>query len=354
VVIVSPGFTIYWERHGGLLLYAGPNLRVVSVHVDELLGQQEAGEGAVLECRMTSAADLLRAVARIHDLPDGPISEPAWPGVVNWVNIVGSGTDRYVIRTPRGRVRAEEFAIEAWCAGQAREHAIPTADILGVGVVNAVAYSVQRFVAGANGETVRSAELWRTLGRYARTISAIPLADAPDALFSRFGRDLPAAWRAHLDYNVDSLNDADPLLELGVYERAEQSRVRCIVESLRDHSFEFGLSHGDLALRNLLVDPGRPPVLIDWGSAATGPAPHTDLLNLLRDHDRLDNPRDDELTFFSEGYGVDLDALRPQLDAMQTLASVDLVRWARDQRPDLLDQTIAAARERVTGLSTRR
>ena len=161
--------------------------------------------------------------------------------------------------------------MEAWCAGQAREHAIPTADIVGVGVVNAVAYSVQRSVAGANGETVRSVGLWRALGKYARTINTIPLADAPEALFSRFGRDLPAAWRAHLDYNVDSLDDADPLLALGVYDRAEQSRVRGIFESLRCHSFEFGLSHGDLALRNLLVDPGRPPVLIDWGSAVTGP-----------------------------------------------------------------------------------
>ena len=132
-----------------------------------------------------------------------------------------------------------------------------------------------------------------------------------------------------------------------------QSRVKAVVESL-DHSFEFGLSHGDLALRNLLVDPGRPPVLIDWGSAATGPVPHTDLLNLLRNHEELDNPRDDELTFFSEGYGVDLDALRPQLDAMQTLSAIDLVRWARDHRPDLLDQTIAAARERVTAPSQRR
>jgi aminoglycoside phosphotransferase (APT) family kinase protein len=145
--------------------------------------------------RVTNAADLIRAVARIHGLPDGPLSEPGWPGVVNEVNIVGSGTDRYVIRIPRGRGRAEEFAVEAWCAERAREHAVPTADVVGVGVVNAVAYSVQRFVAGASGETVRSAEVWRTLGRYARIINAIPLDDAPDALFSRFGRDLPAAWQ---------------------------------------------------------------------------------------------------------------------------------------------------------------
>jgi len=303
---------------------------------------------------VTNAADLIRAVARIYGLPDGPLSEPGWPGVVNEVNIVGSGTDRYVIRIPRGRGRAEELAVEAWCAERARAHAVPPADVVGVGVVNAVAYCVQRFVVGASGETVRSAEVWRTLGRYARIINAIPLDDAPDALFSRFGRDLPAAWRAHLDYNVDSFDDADPLIELGVYDRAVQSRVKAVVESLRYHSFEFGLSHGDLALRNLLVDPGRPPVLIDWGSAATGPVPHTDLLNLLRNHEELDNPRDDELTSFSEGYGVDLDALRPQLDAMQTLAAIDLVRWARDHRPDLLDQTIAAARERVTAPSQRR
>ena len=303
---------------------------------------------------MTNAADLMRAVARIHGLLGGPISEPAWPAVGNEVNIVGGGTDRYAIRIPRDRVQNEEFAVEAWCAERAREHAIPTADVVAEGMVNAVAYSVQRFVAGASGETVRSAELWRTLGGYARMIKTIPLEDAPDALFSLFGRDLPAAWRAHLDYNIDSLDVVDPLLELGVYDRAAQSRLRTIVESLRYHSFDFGLSHGALTLRNLLVDPGRAPVLIDWGSASTGPVPHTDLLNLLRNHDKLNNPRDDELTLFTQGYGVDLDTLRPQLDAMRALAAIDLVRWAREHHPDPVDQTIDAARERVTDRSQRR
>jgi hypothetical protein len=84
---------------------------------------------------LTPDPELVRAVARIHGIPNGPISEPVWPGVVSKVSIVGSGADRYVIRTPRDRMRAEEFAIEAWCAGRAREHAIPTADVVGVGVV---------------------------------------------------------------------------------------------------------------------------------------------------------------------------------------------------------------------------
>jgi hypothetical protein len=93
---------------------------------------------------MTNAPDLMRAVARIHGLRDGPISEPPWPGVVNEVNIVGGGTDRYAIRIPRDRVQNEEFAVEALCAERAREHAVPTADVVAGGMVNAVAYSVQR------------------------------------------------------------------------------------------------------------------------------------------------------------------------------------------------------------------
>ncbi|MFP3393791.1 phosphotransferase, partial [Brevibacillus sp. SIMBA_076] len=90
--------------------------------------------------------------------------------------------------------------------------------------------------------------------------------DAPGALFSRFGRDLPAAWEEHLSYNVSALADDDALIALGVYAPGQLGRLRGILRSLRDVPFSFGLCHGDLAPRNLIEREGG-EVLIDWGAA---------------------------------------------------------------------------------------
>jgi hypothetical protein len=175
-----------------------------------------------------------------------------------------------------------------------------------------------------------------------------PAADqTPDALFSRFGHDLPQAWRDHLQYNVDQLVTTDPLIGLGVYELGRQSSVRARLTDLQATDFTFGLNHGDLALSNLLVPEHGAPVLIDWGSARTGPAPFLDFVGLLTAHRVQNDPSDLELLAFAHGYGISLDEISETLENLALLDALDLVRWAIDQRPDLLAQVAESAREHV-------
>ena len=107
---------------------------------------------------------------------------------------------------------------------------------------------------------------------------------------------------------------------------------------------EFGLNHGDLAPRNVLLRPDGDLVLIDWGSAACGPVPYTDLLILLRDTTQNGDPDTDELAAFADGYGLDLAALLPTLVAICMLTALDLVRWASDRLLDLLSGLVDPAR----------
>jgi aminoglycoside phosphotransferase (APT) family kinase protein len=103
-----------------------------------------------------------------------------------------------------------------------------------------------------------------------------------------------------VEYNLGELDATDPLLRMGVYSSKQQDRLRKTLTELREIPMRFGLSHGDLSIRNLLLPAGESPVLIDWGSASFGPVPLTDLLLLDRDARNTGSPSDAECQAFAE------------------------------------------------------
>lgn len=294
---------------------------------------------------------LAREIARRHGLASEDIAPIVGHGSVNHVWVTGAGAARSVIRFAIDPLRTNELEVEAWCLDKASTAGIPSPGVITQGCLRAVPYLIETFVQGASGNERRSPELWRTLGSYARTVHSIAVTDdAPAALFSRFGRDLHEAWKGHLAYNVAQLTPADPLIALGVYPAGKQERLRAALTELNDADPAFGLCHGDLSLRNLLVPDTCDPVLIDWGSASAGPLPFGDLLPAVRGHRLIDDPSSAELEAFAVGLGVRLEECWNTLESLLLLDALDLVRWAIDQRPDRLHDSIAAARACIESL----
>jgi aminoglycoside phosphotransferase (APT) family kinase protein len=293
-------------------------------------------------------AQLAAAIADAHGLHAPNVTPIVGAGSVNHIFVVRTGEVALVVRFAIDTAREDSVDLEAWALTQAGCHGIPSPSVVATGHLSGVPYLVQAFVEGVNGTERRSLQLWRTLGEYASKAHAIPVtADAPDALFSRFGRDLPQAWQAHLRYNMDQLVETDPLIQLGVYEAAQQSTLRARITKLQATDLTFGLNHGDLSMRNLLVPEQGVPVLIDWGSARAGPSPFLDFMNLRTAHHLQNDPSDQELLAFADGYGVSLDNIEETLENLTVLEALDLVRWAIDQRPDLLEQVVESARWQV-------
>nr|WP_231747796.1 aminoglycoside phosphotransferase family protein [Auraticoccus cholistanensis] len=262
-------------------------------------------------------------------------------GVVNRVvRVVGDGTD-WVVRFPADRRRPDEFPAETWAISRAAAVGIPSPGVVACGRLDELPYLVLEHVEAA-AEPVRRPWCW--LGRYAATIATVPVdATAPDSLFSRFGRDLPAAWRQHLEYNIEALGDDDPLAGT-VYRPEDAPQLRAELKALRAERFRFGLAHADLAPRNLVSrGADEAPVLIDWGNVTTGPAPWTELHRVHQMAvDGAITPAD--FCDFAEGVDVDLVTARPLLERLSVLSHLDLVRWARDQRPELTPTYEDAAR----------
>jgi len=267
-------------------------------------------------------------------------------GAVNHVFVVTTAEGTLVVRFHRDPLDTDDYAAEAWCL-QTLKEAVPVPSCVALGVCEGIRFIVQSFVEGELADCHRSPDLWRSLGQYARIINEFPLdASAPDSLFPRFGRDLLQNWHRHIDYNLAALTANDDLLMLGAYDIRHQDCLRRAFSNLRQRVTRFGLTHGDLVPKNVLLPPNRSPVVIDWGSASTGAAPYHDYLR-VRPDDAEEGFTIDDLECFGQGYGTPVRELASTMDDLSLLNKIDVVRWAIDCRPDRMEAYVALARQAV-------
>ncbi len=145
-----------------------------------------------------------------------------------------------------------------------------------------------------------------------------------------------AGWREYLAYNLGELTDRDPLLHLGLLDRDAQAQLRERFTDLTRGPTRLGLCHGDLSLKNVIVDDGSVQV-IDWGCAHGHLVPHYDLGVILAESLVEHSP---EFVALLDGYGLDPTSFsreaRAEVFNLQALEAVDKVRWALDRNPTRL------------------
>lgn len=293
-----------------------------------------------------AAPDEALAACVVTGLGRTPVSVERLGGVVNAVFRVHGPDVDWVVRFPAVAGLPDEFPREAWAARAARRSGVPVAETVHVGQVGraglpeptgSIPVMVVAHVPSGPGAPDRP---WRWMGKYAAALAGAPLDGAPEAVYSRFGRDLAAAWRAHLAYNVAALEEGDPLADDGAYDPTDRAALQEWVASLDHLAGCGGLAHGDLDPRNLVgLGRGTPPVLVDWGTVTTGPAPWTDLQRVYHRAVLDEEITREDLADFWDGTGLTQDARAAEvLRRMTALRLLDLTRWARDRRPDLYSE----------------
>jgi aminoglycoside phosphotransferase (APT) family kinase protein len=303
---------------------------------------------------MTESLDAPRAsdsefLAEIVDRIGGRVIEALPGGAVNVTHRVAlNDAEDVVVRFPIDRLRANEFPVELWASRAAAEVGIPVARGLETGVQSGVPFLVSEYVEPSAEPLVKP---WSRLGQYARVIGSVELSDAPRSLYSRFGDDLSSAWSSHLEYNLDSLTDEDPLRAAGAYAPDSAPLLRELLEGLSRQAFDFGLAHGDLAPRNLIAQGSdEPPVLIDWGAATTGPSPWTDARRVFEWLTFEHTITSEDYEEFSVAADLAGDDEQGVLVAMTALHVLDVTRWARDRRPDLYNDYVRRCRGTLASL----
>lgn len=280
--------------------------------------------------------EIASIVAGNHGTSVLDVAEVKVQGGVNHTFLATTPDRRLIVRVNEA-AELRRFQKEAWAIQHAAAVDVPVPEVAAVGVAAELAYMIESYVEGPSGNSLppdgqRSA--WREIGGLLKRIHSVPVGGFGEEL-SDLTEGGSANWARYLDYNLGALNDRDPLVEMGVLEPKTQGRLRASFEGLRDIPKTFGLSHGDMSLRNVISHEGRLHV-IDWGEANAHFVPHFDFGIILEDS--LD-AESSEFVELLAGYGLDrpgFQLLKPYVEALRLLIRTDKVRWALERRPERL------------------
>lgn len=274
-------------------------------------------------------------------------------GSVNQVFIVETINQKVVVRMSDRGEAFDEYRKEAWCIERAGARGVPVPSVLGVGRCGGSAYIVQSHIAGDEGRVSPAPKLyvWRELGKYAKLIHSIRVPGFGLAPSEITQGDARKSWLRYLEYNIESLTEDDPLISLKVLTRPQSRVIRRVFANLRGRAFTFGLNHGDISLKNTVVDESGRVSLLDWGSAEAAVVPHHDLIQMLKMQMLEGDPGDEEILAFLEGYGIspaEYEGMMPELESLLVLRAFDKLRWALEWNAAEVGRFVKHAREALS------
>ncbi|MEZ0326059.1 MAG: phosphotransferase family protein [Fimbriimonas sp.] len=288
--------------------------------------------------------ELVQAIARSLGRDGGDTREIVGKGSVNRVFVA----DDLVVRLNHDRSPESalaEYQKERWCSEQAGQ-VIRVPKVLDLDMRDGRAYTVSEIIAGVSSDE-RPEISWPILGRLLRAVHEIdgPADEAERQELFGESRTPGEHWEWQRELNTASLGSDDPLCRLGVYAAPELPVIRNAFERLREVRFQFGLCHGDVTPRNLILADDGEPALIDWGCASIEAVPASDLVQIRMLHLLQGKPSEAEWEAFVAAYGPRAGDVLPLLPALLVLKSFDLVRWAVDRCPARVEEMVIKARK---------
>lgn len=260
-------------------------------------------------------------------------------GEVNDIYVLTTTSSKEVLRVDPSETSLDRFQKEAWCMNETKKFGVLGPQVLKVGMKDGHPYMTMSYIDGTDGnETDKSEQytIWKALGEYARSIHAVKVTGYGEKMVN--GGIFEGSWDRFMDYNISSLSDSDKLIELGIITSQQSKTLRDIFLKLKSTPFTFGLIHNDLSLKNTRINPDGSVYLLDWGSAEVSVVPHMDIAEIL--HSSLDEDSK-EFELFLQHYGLskeEFEEMKPDMVNLRLLLCTDKLRWAIDQRPDLIGE----------------
>lgn len=231
----------------------------------------------------------------------------------------------YIVRMHGEPGQLNHYLKEQWAMGAARKAGVPTPEVLEVDHhETGVPYMVSRKVEGVDAaHHPKRLELLHALGSLASKVHQVPT-QGYGRVFDWSSNQLSrcSSWADFVDQGWDVGRLIAPLKKARLLSPPQLEQLDETLHAMRGWRRPAVLNHGDLRLKNLVVEPesGKPIALIDWDEALSAPAPFWDLAIALHDLNA------DEKEAFLDGYGLTPQAYAKALPFVRAINTLNYGR----------------------------
>lgn len=267
---------------------------------------------------------LVHAIVQRHFGTDPKRVSAMGGGLTNRVYRFRVPAGEHVVRTHQDATKIADYTKEQWAMEAARKAGVPTASVLEVGnFPDGRPYMIAEQVPGeAARDRPGRVGVLEQLGRLTaklHTVRTTGFGTVFDWSGNRLSRH--ESWSGWLEHGFDVEGRIATLVGQRMLDRAQVAELRRRGRHAARWRKPPVLNHGDLRLKNVIVDPDtdRIAAVIDWDGCASMPAPFWDLSLAL--HDLGIDGKD----AFLAGYGIKPTALTA---ALPFLAFFNVLNYA--------------------------
>lgn len=208
-------------------------------------------------------------------------------GLSNSVFEIDHDSGSFIVRIAPEASRLPAFLKEQWCVQRAREAGVPVAEILEVGQgVIPNPYMIQRLERGeeATHHPQRMTVL-KQLGTFARLINSVETEGFGETFdWSSNRLSFNASFKEFLEGELDWQGRLQLLRKQRMIGERQARAIRSIIAGLAATKGQARLAHGDLRLKNVLVDgTGKIKAILDWEHCCSTLSPAWELSIALHD-----------------------------------------------------------------------
>ena len=243
-------------------------------------------------------------------------------GLSNFVFAVRHSKQDYVLRINAAPGKVKDYLKEQWAMARAAEQGVPVPEVLEVGA-HPLPFMVSRRVPGAEGTHHPDRRLvLEELGRLAKRIHAVPT-NGFGQTFDWSGNVLSRrdTWREYMDREFHGEQRLEILQAQEMLPPRALKSLRATLREMQGWDIAPALNHGDLRLKNVIVDEaGTIGALLDWEFSTSHAAPWWDASLALHDLSV------DAKQAFLEGYGL---SPAQVLEAAPVLRAFNVLNYAQ-------------------------
>ena len=252
--------------------------------------------------QISSKSAMVKKVMKHHFgiLPKNIQFKPA--GLTNFVFEAQHRQEKFIVRIANAPEKLSSFIKEQWAVEQAREKGVPVAEILEVGnEIIGVPYMLQQKLDGE--EAMNHPERLKILfdlGNYAKIIHGIKTNNYGQVFdWSKNRLSKNSKWKNYLHEEWNVPHRIKLLQNSGLLKNEKLAKLKSAINKIEKWNFEPALNHGDLRLKNVIVnEKGKILAIIDWENCISHIAPYWDLSIALHDLS-IDGKQQ-----FLDGYGI--------------------------------------------------